>query len=340
VNTEAGQGDQRFRALFEHAPVGVALCALDGRFEDVNPTFRHILDGTGIDPDRGTLLDLVRHAPVHSPEIATWCDGLADVTSGRCDVARVHLSIAPPDLPPRWVQATAVRVVLGRQAWLLTHLEDATSRRIEEQRLVHLATHDPLTGLANRGLLTERLQAALVRTATTGLPFAVLYLDLDHFKTVNDELGHDVGDTLLIAMAQRLSQVLRAGDTAARLGGDEFLVVAGDVPDELALAELGRRLETALAEPVPAAAHELSINASIGAVLSREGDTAHSIVRRADAAMYAAKGARRRASARRGGLPPIAAPRWDLSLRSSDGDDGIELAIVNEHAILDDHRLL
>ena len=86
----------------------------------------HILDSTGIDPDRGTLLDLVRHAPVHSPEIAVWCDGLADVARVGADVARVHLSIAAPDDPPRWVQATAVRVVLGEQAWLLTHLEDAT----------------------------------------------------------------------------------------------------------------------------------------------------------------------------------------------------------------------
>ena len=185
---------------------------------------------------------------------------------------------------------------------------------------MHLATHDPLTGLANRGLLTERLQAALARAAATDLPFAVLYLDLDHFKTVNDELGHDVGDALLIAMAQRLSQVLRAGDTAARLGGDEFLVVAGDVPDELALAELGRRVESALGRagagrgprPVDRRQHRC------GAQPPRRHRPQHRAAgRRGDVrGQGRAGGGHRRAGA---DCRADRRPRSDLSLRSSEG---------------------
>lgn len=292
---DVSHGDERFRALFEHAPVGVALCEPDGSLSDVNPTFRDILTGTGIDPDHGNLLDLVRHAPDGADEARAWRDGLAAVRAGTAQVARVQLSVAPPDAPARWVQATAVRVVLGDHPYILTHLEDATGRRLEEQRLVRLAMHDGLTGLANRTLLGERLDAGLTRARTSGLPLGVLFLDLDHFKAVNDEHGHDVGDALLIAVAQRLVAVLRAGDTAGRLGGDEFLVLAADVPDEVALSELVRRVEQALAKPLVLGDLHVPVTASIGGVLSREGDQPASLLRRADAAMYAAKRARHRA---------------------------------------------
>jgi diguanylate cyclase (GGDEF)-like protein len=348
--TPGPHGDERFRALFEHAPLGVALCEPDGRFADVNTTFREILAGTGIDPDDGTLLDLVRQVDHpdsgadRQDEARAWRDGLAAVRAGTAQVARVQLSVAPPDAPPRWVQATAARVALGDHAYLLAHLEDTTHRHLEQQRLVHLATHDGLTGLANRAMIGGRLEAGLARAAANGLPVGVLYLDLDHFKAVNDELGHDVGDALLIAVAQRLSAVLRAGDAAGRLGGDEFLVVAADVPDEVALAELVRRVETALEQPLSVGGHALPVLASVGAVLSRPGDAAPGLIRRADAAMYAAKRARRRAESRR--QPAHAHPNghlhstergYELSLRSV-GDDPIELAIVQEQAAVAELR--
>ncbi len=311
-------GDERFRALFGHAPLGVALCEPDGRFADVNPTFRDLVAGTGIDPDRGNLLDLVRHVPETGDEARAWRDGLAAVRARTAPVARAQLSVAPPDAPARWLQATAVRVGLGDHDYLLAHLEDSAGQLLERERLVHLANHDPLTGLANRGLLHERLDAALVRSAGSGLPVGVLHLDLDHFAAVNDELGHDVGDALLIAVAQRLSAVLRAGDTAGRLGGDEFLVVAGDVPDDVALAELVHRVEGAIAQPLDAGGHAVPLSSSVGAVLSRPGDSGPTMIRRADAAMYARKRVRRRQEGRHSG-------RADGLAITSAGADGLEL---------------
>jgi len=299
-------GDERFRALFANAPVGVALSDPDGDFCDVNTTFRDILDGTGIDPDQGNLLDLLRYAPAESDEVTTWRRDLDAVNAGTRPVARVQLSLAPPDAAPRLVQATAARVALGEKDYLLTHLEDATGRRLERQRLVYLATHDALTGLPNRELVHQRLVAALERSAGNGLPVGVLYLDLDRFKSVNDRHGHHVGDALLAAVGRRLTEVLRAADGAGRLSGDEFLVVAGDVPDETALSELVRRIEGVLSEPVEvngAADDEpvtgrVPLSVSIGAVLSRPGEQAGPLIRRADAAMYAAKRARRRQARR------------------------------------------
>ena len=287
-------GDERFRALFEHAPVGVALCDPAGRFVDVNPTFRDLLVGTGIDPDAGCLADLAAQAPAGSDEAAAWLTDLARVRAGSQDVARAELPVAPPDVAPRWLEATAVRVVLGERPYLLTHIDDTTRRRLEEQRLVRLALHDGLTGLANRTLVQERLDEALERSTRSGLPVGVVYLDLDRFKQVNDTLGHAAGDQLLVAVAERLTRVLRAGDTAGRLGGDEFLVVAADVVDGAALGEILRRVESALSTPIRVDGADVVVGASCGAVLSRPGESADTLVRRADAAMYAAKRSRRR----------------------------------------------
>ncbi len=300
-------GDERFRALFEHAPVGVALCDPNGRFTDVNDTVREILGGTGIDPDDATLLDLLRYTPREADEHEQWPMALEAVCTGEQPVARVQLALAPPGDVPRFVQVTAARVALGEQTYLMTHLEDATGRRMEEQRLIYLATHDALTGLPNRELVQQRLVAALTRAAVSALPVGVLYLDLDHFKDVNDRLGHHVGDALLAAVGERLGTVLRAGDSAGRLSGDEFLIVASDVAGDRALAELVKRIDATLSAPVAVGGAAMSpgvanvpLAVSVGAVLSRPGEQPAALIRRADAAMYAAKRARRRQAARVG----------------------------------------
>ncbi len=298
--------DERFRALFEHVPVGLALCELDGRFSDVNATFADLLAGTAVDPAGGSLTDLVDPG----------C--LAAAGEGTSTVARCELPLPTGPAGPRWVQVTAVRVVLGERALLLVHLEDTTSRRLERQRLVRLALHDGLTGLANRTLLEDRLEAALARAGQANLAVGLLYLDLDGFKKVNDSLGHDTGDALLVAVAAKLSAVLRSGDTAGRVGGDEFLVIAYDMVDESGLREVSRRVRSALARPLRVGDREVTVRASIGAVLSRPGEPGSALVRRADAAMYASKRARRRAAA------------------GSEAPDpgGVQLTLLHEQAVV------
>ena len=112
-----------------------------------------------------------------------------------------------------------------RPAYYIAQMQDIAVARAARQSLAHRALHDPLTGLANRDLLMDRLSHALSRSARTGVPTVVLFCDLDHFKAVNDELGHEVGDLVLVTIADRLRQVIRPSDTVARLGGDEFVVV-------------------------------------------------------------------------------------------------------------------
>ncbi|SDT79461.1 GGDEF domain-containing protein [Actinoplanes derwentensis] len=151
------------------------------------------------------------------------------------------------------------------------------------------AMHDMLTGLGNRALLRERLTGALARSRRTGRPAGVLLLDLNGFKPVNDTHGHDVGDTLLTVIADRLRTCVRTEDTVARLSGDEFAVVTEDLHDKIDAVLIAERIIAALNEPVIIGGHELRTPASIGIALSRPGDSPDDVLRYADSAMYAAK---------------------------------------------------
>jgi diguanylate cyclase (GGDEF)-like protein/PAS domain S-box-containing protein len=167
---------------------------------------------------------------------------------------------------------------------------DVTERRAFERQLSHQAFHDPLTGLPNRALFLNRLEHALRRRDRRG-PVAVLFLDLDDFKTVNDALGHAAGDRLLVTVAERLDGALRGGDTAARLGGDEFAVLLEDIDGQEQTAAAAARILAALRAPVALPGLDLSISASIGvAVAPATGTvTADMLLRDADVAMYSAK---------------------------------------------------
>jgi diguanylate cyclase (GGDEF)-like protein/PAS domain S-box-containing protein len=165
-------------------------------------------------------------------------------------------------------------------------------RELAQDRLTHHALHDPLTGLPNRVLLLDRLEVALAQRQRSGV--ALVFVDLDHFKLVNDSLGHAAGDALLTAAATRIRAVVRPGDTVARFGGDEFVVLAEPVIDERDAEGLAERLAAALAEPFDLDGEEVFVTASIGIALASGADgDAHALLRDADAAMYRAKEAGR-----------------------------------------------
>jgi len=170
---------------------------------------------------------------------------------------------------------------------------DVTERRAAEARIAHLAHHDPLTGLANRTLLRIRLDEALAR-AMRGERFAVMCLDLDHFKIVNDTLGHPVGDSLLRAVTARLQAVIRPTDTIARLGGDEFACIMSSLKTAIDASTLAERLITTLSAPYEIDGHRVIIGASIGlAIVPDDGVDPDMVLRHADTALYGAKAAGR-----------------------------------------------
>jgi diguanylate cyclase (GGDEF)-like protein/PAS domain S-box-containing protein len=167
---------------------------------------------------------------------------------------------------------------------------EIAERQQVEERVRHMAHHDALTGLPNRNLLQDRLNQALAQALRNGQRVAVMFLDLDRFKVINDSLGHEVGDELLKAVAQRLRGAVRAGDTVARLGGDEFVVVLPDTADTAAAARVAEKIIAAFAPPVMLGEQQLAITTSIGiATYPEDGVEAHGLMKAADAAMYLAK---------------------------------------------------
>ena len=172
---------------------------------------------------------------------------------------------------------------------LVLTARDVTERTSLEEQLKHRAFHDPLTGLANRALFSDRVQHALARRRNDAGRLGVVFMDLDYFKAVNDELGHAAGDALLRAAAQRLVSGLRAFDTAARLGGDEFAVLVDGVPRDEEVMHVAERITRAFSEPFVFDGREITTSASVGVALATTGQGAEDLLRNADLAMYLAK---------------------------------------------------
>lgn len=189
---------------------------------------------------------------------------------------------------PLELSFTEVDQVQG--GYVTSILRDVSERKAFEEQLTHQAFHDTLTNLANRALFTDRLQHALVQHARRRNTLAVLFVDVDRFKVVNDSLGHDVGDTLLVQVATRLRGCIREGDTAARFGGDEFAILLEEVGGVDKAIRIADRIREAMAAPFHGADHELFLTTSIGiAVNDKETDEPLDLLRYADAAMYRAK---------------------------------------------------
>lgn len=199
----------------------------------------------------------------------------------------VHLRKDGTEMP---IEVNAASVEHRGQPAVLSINRDITERRALEQAIRDMAFHDPLTGLPNRKLLSDRLELALAQARRGKREMAVLFLDLDGFKTVNDGWGHAQGDALLRDVAGRLAGALRTGDTVARLGGDEFTVLIPELPHEEGAVEVSRKILRELERTFRVGGSECRVSASIGiALYPRDGEDADTLLRNSDAAMYRAK---------------------------------------------------
>ncbi|WP_160158510.1 PAS domain S-box protein [Cellulomonas sp. SLBN-39] len=283
--------EQRFRLAFDHATTGMALADLSsgvpGRFLQVNQALCDLVRYS-----EGELLGADLTAITHPDDLDATTAVLDDLRTGRLGSARREVRYRRADGATIWVDES-LAVVLdahGTPAYVVAQHQDVTGRKVAEEALTRAAMHDGLTGLANRALLVDHVTQEVARMRRDGGGLGLIYLDLDNFKDVNDSLGHEAGDALLVEIAGRLRRCVRDVDTAARLGGDEFVVLCTGLTSIDELVALAQRIERALALDIIVGATSLSVTVSAGLVFRDDTDVdAEDLLRDADAAMYQAK---------------------------------------------------
>jgi diguanylate cyclase (GGDEF)-like protein/PAS domain S-box-containing protein len=245
----------------------------------------------GFTPDEllGTYFQDVTHPDDLAPNMVLFDSLVANRTSTYV----VEKRYIRKDGSLMWgsVTTSMIRDDAGDAQYSISIIENVTARKELEEQLRHQALHDPLTSLPNRTLANDRLERAILGARRSGSPQALLLIDLDRFKGVNDTMGHHAGDLLLQEVAVRLQRALRASDTVARLGGDEFAILLPDT-DEPAANRIAFKVQEGLRRPMVLEGHRIDLNASIGiALYPQHGNDAETLTRRADMAMYAAKDA-------------------------------------------------
>ena len=283
VRTELARSEAKFRTLYAMAPLGIVRTDADGRIVDANPAFAVITGSSPDDPRAFAELFDPRDRAAVATDLAT---AVADAAYGP-----VERRLVGPDggEVTLWLQGTRVDGPDGAVS-LWSILQDISERKRGEARIRHAALHDVLTGLPNRQYLSERLTARL----DAGEPTALLLVDLDNFKQVNDTLGHEAGDVLLRAVAARLREGVREIDLVARLGGDEFAVVLEGIADADEVRRITERLFETLGGEILHRGRSIRVGASIGMALAPDHAVeAGEVLRFADLALYEAKRAGR-----------------------------------------------
>jgi len=311
---------QRLPVAIENAWYRAQLERERSALRESEERFRQMAESIGdafflSDPKRRVALyvspafERIWRMPV-SEVYADWRAWLAHVHEDDRAAVRAHMDdlqqselelefrVCPPGYEMCYVQMRVfvVRDGQGRFVRRAGVMQDVTERKAQEARIEHLAYHDSLTGLPNRTMLMDRLARALSQAQRLEQQVAVLFIDLDRFKLVNDSLGHPIGDQLLQEIARRLRAALRDGDTVARVGGDEFQVVVCNVGGSTGAARIAEKLMRALGEPFTLEGQELHVTASLGLSLyPRDGDSGELLLKYADIALYEAKGEGRNA---------------------------------------------
>jgi diguanylate cyclase (GGDEF)-like protein/PAS domain S-box-containing protein len=282
------EAERRYYNLFENAIEGVFRTTLDGRYLDANPALARIYGFDSPVELIATLKDIRNQLyvdPARRAEFMELIKARGSVVGFESQVRRKTGEII-------WISENA-RAVFDDGGSIVCYegtVEDVTERRLYQARIEEQANYDALTGLANRSLLNDRLHQLILSAATYRTHLAVVFVDLDRFKFINDSLGHHVGDELLRAMAERLKASVRESDTVARLGGDEFVLLISGQGDPEAVAVVVERMLSEIAQPWTIPQGDFNVTCSIGVALyPDDGISAETLLKHADSAMYRAK---------------------------------------------------
>jgi diguanylate cyclase (GGDEF)-like protein/PAS domain S-box-containing protein len=285
---KAAQSEERFRLMVENASDAVGVADPDGRITWFSASVESLVGWTPQELVGQTVMDLL-----HPDDLPSIVAKQAGLTRGEPIMFEARVRRAEGGY--RWI-SSQVRSVLGDDGEVLHRVagwRDIHDERTARQELAFLAYHDPLTGLRNRAWVLDILDTDLAVANRDGSRLAVLFLDLDNFKIVNDSLGHVAGDDILVAAAHRISRALRPGDRIGRFGGDEFIVVTPGIHGVSEVDAIATRLTAALTEEITIGGRLVILSASIGIALSDHDSTTTSLLRDADSALFRAKAAGR-----------------------------------------------
>jgi diguanylate cyclase (GGDEF)-like protein/PAS domain S-box-containing protein len=284
---ELENSERRFRALIENSSDVITMVDPKGTVLYDSPSSVRVLGWPADERIGSSGLDMV-----HPDDLERAGEVLSRVATEPGSTHDVELRLRRQDRSFIWADVCITNLLEDAAVGaIVANFRDITERKVLEEELSHQAFHDSLSGLANRALLLDRLEHALQTTrGRRGDRLALIYLDLDDFKTVNDGLGHEAGDLILKETAVRIAQAIRPGDTASRLGGDEFAVLLEHVPDPSLAYEVGARILEAVCNPIEVQGNLVAVNASLGIVVSDGKEDGPGLLRNADLAMYRAKG--------------------------------------------------
>lgn len=286
LERELAEQHRRYELIFEHATDVLAVVDMTGRISYASPATERVLGHVVGDSRPGGLLALI-----HPDDRNIIGDVFARVLRNRWDSEeRVIVRVATAEGEWAFLEATATNLLLEPTInGILINARDVTSRELLTQALAHQAMRDPLTGIFNRRAFSEGLEQSLARTKRRSEHIALLWLDLNDFKAVNDKHGHAAGDAVLVEVARRLTSIVRAGDIVGRFGGDEFAIVLEPITGSQDALVMAERVLRVLSEPTTFNDIELTCLPSVGLALSGEGVDAEALMARADHAMYRAK---------------------------------------------------
>jgi diguanylate cyclase (GGDEF)-like protein/PAS domain S-box-containing protein len=280
------RSEHRFRSAFDNAPLGLALVGLDNRFVRVNHALCRLLGA-----EAAQLVGFDQAGFGDTDDNAIEKEFQRDLLSGRSAAVQFERRYRSLDGRVLWALVSASLLPANdAPQYFLVQINDLTERKRVEDELAHLAHHDALTGVANRTLLAEEVERAIALARRHQRRLAVVFIDLDYFKHINDSIGHEAGDTVLKTIAVRLSGAVRESDIVGRMGGDEFVVVLSEVEDTHDVLALTDKLRTECGRPVALDGHEIQLAASMGVSLfPDDAQDFRTLLRFADSALYHAK---------------------------------------------------
>ncbi len=278
------ESEQYNRLLFESSPIGLALCRMNGELVDINPAFANIIGRTIAETLLCSYWDVTpERYSTKEHEILTLLKRSGSYGPYEKEYLHKDGHLVP-------VRLNGMLLEREGETYIWSSVEDIAQQKKSQERLDFLAYHDPLTGTPNRLLLNDRLKHALHVANRSGERVAVMFIDLDRFKNINDSLGHAMGDKLLQHVANCLKLLTREQDTLARVGGDEFVILLENLADNSDVMAIAEKMMAAFEAPVLIDHHSLYISLSIGiALYPQDGKTADRLIKNADAAMYRAK---------------------------------------------------